>query len=1157
VGAYIDPGQTYDESFTYDANGNITTVERFGWSGYGEPATFRIDNLAYNYDLDTNNQLQYITDTAGAFGQDLDTQSAGNYQYDEEGKLIADAAEGLAITWNNLNKVHTVTNSATGTNIKFSYNALGHRVVKRVQNPVEAVDETTWYIRDVQGNIMAIYSRTFDVSSGEYTTKLAELPLYGSSRIGVYRPDLVIPDIAASIPETPTKLDTVTELNNWLVATAPGADGKSGAHLAFSRTSVDLMSEPATHNLTDDNLFMGINVAVAEDEDGQKVFEFFVSNRTEDRALVVGVLGEYFNNTNLTGAPRIIRTDPKIDFSWFPENTPVPGVIDPAGFSVRWTAEFFILNPLGDDYQFKLDFGGGVRLHVDGHTIIDDWNNIDGSITATSATINLGSGYHPIVVEYFNRTNPFTPGMNFPTQITLSVRKKNFPPIPVESWGDWYVPESGLYHYAPDISWLLNNQGEVSDEYHDIRATRETQSAVIKAPGEYNDKYFLFTGYNNNLLFNTIHADPYYAVLNGKNQAVPGLTLADVPHPYALAVYNDLSDPERNRLFVAVNTFSPLGGSIIEIREHKITDDGPDAGRVVETITTSALDTLDLGEMQVSPNGTQVALSYSKKVGSDYKHLLVKLDLTPANGQMLTVAGADVALASVELAREDNSGIVKAYGQKLRQRVMSFDYSPSGKFIYYLKQGCTDLTACYAATAKPVQLMRQDLETAGETPRLVFPDVVERFQGAVRRGKNGQLFVNVQLARPPPPPLIVTQKLLSFSNLEAAAVGSVIQGELPHNKGKNRFGLPLQTYRINPQPIETDRTFLAERKLEDKLFEVTDHLQNIRATLSDARLATLSSGTLTASFSSGSSWTDYYAFGMNIPGRALSTSGYRFGFNGMEKDDGVKGAGNSYITEFRSFDSRVGRWLSPDPKFRVNVSPYNGLDDNPALFVDTDGRAAESKIVLWGTNYDEGALQNKWANPFAKRARALRSKIDGFKVRRIQTGDQIILQLKNASSSGPIKHAVILSHGNSSGILLKNNKGFYADNTGKHVRSASLEDLKTAVESEEIKFAENSVVEIMSCNCASQDFASELAKITKGVVIAAKGFVAPESQGETSNFVSKENIYNRAFGEADVFSDDSNFTRYMWDEATQTVIETDLGHQHEVGTDSNEAENIP
>ena len=69
---------------------------------------------------------------------------------------------------------------------------------------------------------------------------------------------------------------------------------------------------------------------------------------------------------------------------------------------------------------------------------------------------------------------------------------------------------------------------------------------------------------------------------------------------------------------------------------------------------------------------------------------------------------------------------------------------------------------------------------------------------------------------------------------------------------------------------------------------------------------------------------------------------YRFGFNGMEADDEVKGGGNSYTTEYRQLDVRLGRWLSIDPLFASfpHQSPYVTFDNNPVLLVDPRGLAA-------------------------------------------------------------------------------------------------------------------------------------------------------------------------------------------------------------------------
>ncbi len=86
--------------------------------------------------------------------------------------------------------------------------------------------------------------------------------------------------------------------------------------------------------------------------------------------------------------------------------------------------------------------------------------------------------------------------------------------------------------------------------------------------------------------------------------------------------------------------------------------------------------------------------------------------------------------------------------------------------------------------------------------------------------------------------------------------------------------------------------------------------------------------------------TDYYPFGMAMPGRTLSNSEhYRYGFNGMEKDDDWYGAGNEYTTEFRQLDVRVGRWMSMDPMMAVvpDRSPYEFSFNNPVVFTDPSG----------------------------------------------------------------------------------------------------------------------------------------------------------------------------------------------------------------------------
>jgi len=87
---------------------------------------------------------------------------------------------------------------------------------------------------------------------------------------------------------------------------------------------------------------------------------------------------------------------------------------------------------------------------------------------------------------------------------------------------------------------------------------------------------------------------------------------------------------------------------------------------------------------------------------------------------------------------------------------------------------------------------------------------------------------------------------------------------------------------------------------------------------------------------------------MLVPNRQGSTPAYRYGFNGMEKDDELKGPGESYTTEFRQYDPRIGRWLSLDPLMAKypNMSPFIGYNNNPIFFVDPKGLEGEPPMNL-------------------------------------------------------------------------------------------------------------------------------------------------------------------------------------------------------------------
>jgi RHS repeat-associated protein len=70
------------------------------------------------------------------------------------------------------------------------------------------------------------------------------------------------------------------------------------------------------------------------------------------------------------------------------------------------------------------------------------------------------------------------------------------------------------------------------------------------------------------------------------------------------------------------------------------------------------------------------------------------------------------------------------------------------------------------------------------------------------------------------------------------------------------------------------------------------------------------------------------------------TANYRYGFNGQQKDEEIKGQGNSLNFGARMHDSRLGRWLSLDPmkaKF-PSQSTYDFAINNPILLIDKEGK---------------------------------------------------------------------------------------------------------------------------------------------------------------------------------------------------------------------------
>lgn len=107
---------------------------------------------------------------------------------------------------------------------------------------------------------------------------------------------------------------------------------------------------------------------------------------------------EYWNNTDLSGAPAVVRNEPFIDFNWG-GGSPAAGVINNDYFSARWSRTLNL--PVGW-YRFLMTVDDGGRLILGGRTVIDAWK--EQPSTTYETRIYHNGGALDVRMEYFERT---------------------------------------------------------------------------------------------------------------------------------------------------------------------------------------------------------------------------------------------------------------------------------------------------------------------------------------------------------------------------------------------------------------------------------------------------------------------------------------------------------------------------------------------------------------------------------------------------------------------------------------------------------------------------------------------------------------------------------------------------------------------------------
>ncbi|HLP21007.1 MAG TPA: RHS repeat-associated core domain-containing protein, partial [Chitinophagales bacterium] len=179
----------------------------------------------------------------------------------------------------------------------------------------------------------------------------------------------------------------------------------------------------------------------------------------------------------------------------------------------------------------------------------------------------------------------------------------------------------------------------------------------------------------------------------------------------------------------------------------------------------------------------------------------------------------------------------------------------------------------------------------------------------------------------------VTEWYVNDATGNTLAVYSITGSELRWKEagifGDKRMGL------YKPNIVVDARNMMRDSLIRGyKSYQLTNHTGDVLAVVSDRKYNTADGANAEVQAAN-----NYYPFGMVMPARTIGNSEYRYGYQGMESEDNLRGENNSYTTEFRQYDPRVGRWMSVDPKADkyAGISAYTAFLNNPLIVTDPLG----------------------------------------------------------------------------------------------------------------------------------------------------------------------------------------------------------------------------
>jgi hypothetical protein len=289
-----------------------------------------------------------------------------------------------------------------------------------------------------------------------------------------------------------------------------------------------------------------------------------------------GLRGQYYNDSGasyplanpFTGTPVLTRTDGTVDFGWGDGSPGVP--VTSNNFSAKWTGK--VKAPVTGSYTFTVRGDDGVRLFLDGTTVVDGWS--DHGATDYTYTVDLAAGtMHDVELHFYEN------GGGAECRLQWSYPGQ----------GKQAIPQSQLFPAAGYALTVNNGNG-------DGNYTTGTQVNVSADPPPAAQKFVGWTGDT------SILADPSASFTT----ATVGTSNASISATYQSTTtgsgllgqyYHDSS----GSIYPLAN---PFGGTPVLTRTDAVVDFSWSAGSPASSITPNFFSVKWTGQVKAPVSGT-------------------------------------------------------------------------------------------------------------------------------------------------------------------------------------------------------------------------------------------------------------------------------------------------------------------------------------------------------------------------------------------------------------------------------------------------------------------------------------------------------------------------------------------------------------------------